>query len=119
MIAGEIKDNAQGYSQITGENYPELAQAQIIQGLKADVKDIKQLNKIASIMLIKVKVISGAGEDRLIKKDKDSFEIWVKEKPIQGQANRAVTRKLVQYFNKEVRLIKGGKQSNKIFKVIE
>jgi len=68
-------------------------------------------------MLIKVKVIPGAGEEELIKKSDDSFEIWVKEKPIKGQANRAVIRILSAYFKKEVRLIKGGKETNKIFEI--
>lgn len=68
-------------------------------------------------MLIKVKAVPGAGEERIIQKDKDSFEIWVREKPIKGQTNRAITRVLSLYFKKEVRLVKGGKQRNKIFEI--
>jgi len=71
-------------------------------------------------MLIKVKVFPQAGKEEIFKKSEDSFEIWVKEKPIQGQANRAVISVLVKYLNidrTEIRLIKGGKTRNKIFEI--
>ena len=73
-------------------------------------------------MLIKVKVFPGAGKQEIIKKSEDSFEIWVKEKPIQGQANRAVISALSGYLKtpqKNIRLIKGFKQRNKIFEINE
>jgi len=71
-------------------------------------------------MLIKVKVFPSAGKQEIIKKSEDSFEIWVKEKPIQGQANRAVISALVGYLKipqENIRLIKGFKQRNKIFQI--
>lgn len=71
-------------------------------------------------MLLKVKVYPGSNEQLVIEKDKDSFEVWVKAKPVQGQANQAARRALADYLRKElndVRLIKGFRQSNKIFEV--
>jgi len=71
-------------------------------------------------MLIKVKVYPSAGQAEIFKKSEDSFEIWVKEKPIQGQANRAVISALVKYLNinrEDIKLIKGGKTRNKIFEI--
>ena len=71
-------------------------------------------------MLIKVKVYPGAGKEEFIKKSEDNFEIWVKEKPIKGQANRAVINSLIKYLNIErrnIRLIKGGKSRNKVFEI--
>jgi len=71
-------------------------------------------------MLIKVKVFPSAGKQEIIKKNEDSFEIWVKEKPIQGQANRAVISALAGYLKipqENIRLIKGFKQRNKIFQI--
>lgn len=71
-------------------------------------------------MLIKVKVFPQAGQEQIVKKAEDSFEIWVKEKPIQGQANRAVISALADYFKiqrENIKLIKGFKQRNKIFEV--
>jgi len=71
-------------------------------------------------MLIKVKVTPQAGKEEIIKKSEDSFEIWVKEKPVQGQANRAVISVLAKYLNinrEKIRLIKGFKQRNKVFEI--
>jgi len=71
-------------------------------------------------MIIKVKVFPSAGKKEIIKKTEDSFEIWVKEKPIKGQANRAVISALAEYLNiprENVKLIKGFQQRNKVFNV--
>jgi len=70
-------------------------------------------------MLIKVKVSPHSKEEKIIKKAEDSFEILVKEKPIKGQANKAVINILSDYFNKtkKVKLIKGFKERNKIFSI--
>ena len=71
-------------------------------------------------MIIKVKVFPSAGKREIIKKTEDSFEIWVKEKPIKGQANRAVINALAEHFNipqENVKLIKGFQQRNKVFNV--
>ena len=71
-------------------------------------------------MLIKVKVRADENVNEIIKKDKDSFEVKVKEPPIQGQANRAVARILAKYFGleiNEIKLIRGWRQSNKIFEI--
>ena len=71
-------------------------------------------------MLIKVKAYPSAGKQEIIKKENDSFEIWVKEKPIQGQANRAIITILTDYFKiprENIKLIKGFKQRNKVFEI--
>ena len=71
-------------------------------------------------MLIKVKVFSHSKKQGIIKKSEDSFEIKVKEKPVKGLANKAVINVLSSYFKipeSKVRLIKGFKQRNKIFKI--
>ena len=71
-------------------------------------------------MLIKVKVYPSAGKEEVIYKAEDSFDIWVKEKPIQGQANRAVLSALAEYLEinqNKIKLVKGFKQRNKIFEI--
>ena len=73
-------------------------------------------------MLIKIKVFPSSKKEEIIKKSKNSFEIKVKEKPIKGLANKEVIRLLVSYFKipkSKVRLIKGFRQRNKIFKIAE
>jgi len=71
-------------------------------------------------MLVRVKVFPNS-KKQLVKRKGDNFEIWVKEKPIKGQANQAVIYALVDYFGcprSDVRLIKGFRQKNKIFEIL-
>jgi len=71
-------------------------------------------------MLIKVKVFPSAGKKEIIKKAENSFEIWIKEKPIKGMANRAVANALAEYFGvsrDDVKMISGFQRRNKVFKV--
>ena len=71
-------------------------------------------------MLIKVKAYPSAGKEEIIKKSEDSFEIWVKENPVQGQANRAIISALAKYLNidrEKIRIIKGGKRRSKVIEV--
>lgn len=71
--------------------------------------------------LIKVKVFPASKKEQVIKKLDDSFEIRVKEKPKNGEANRAVLSALAAYFNipvSRLKLIKGYKQRNKIFEIV-
>ena len=73
-------------------------------------------------MLIKVKVFPSSKKEEIIKKSEDSFEVKVKEKPERGLANREVIRIISAYFKipkSKVRLIKGFKERNKIFKIIK
>jgi len=72
-------------------------------------------------MLIKVKVFPSSKKEYVIKKKADSFEIKVKEKPIKGEANKAVINVLSSFFNipkDKVKLIKGFRKRNKIFEII-
>ncbi len=71
-------------------------------------------------MLIKVKVFPCSKENEIFKKSEDSFEIYVKEKPVMGMANRAVVRSLSSFLKipeERVRLIKGFRERNKIFEI--
>jgi len=71
-------------------------------------------------MLIKVKVFPKSKRQGITKKAEDAFEIKIKEKPEMGLANKAVFEILADYFNvpqKSIKLVKGAKQRNKIFKV--
>ncbi|MEF8847037.1 MAG: DUF167 domain-containing protein [Candidatus Paceibacterota bacterium] len=71
-------------------------------------------------MLIKVKVKPDADEISVSKKEEDEFRVKVKAEPKRGKANKAVTRVLANYFGLDkgqIRLVKGGKQRNKVFKI--
>ncbi len=72
-------------------------------------------------MLIKVKAFPNSKREKIIKKSDNSFEVWVKEKPIKGQANKAIASALFLYFNiprEKIRLIKGFREKNKIFEIL-
>ncbi len=72
-------------------------------------------------MLIKVKVFPDSKQEKIIKKTEDSFEVRIKQKPIQGQANQAVINVLSLYFNipkNIVKFVKGYRQKNNVFKKI-
>jgi len=70
-------------------------------------------------MLIRVRVFPNSKKE-LVQRKENNFEIWVKEKPIKGQANQAVIDALANYFKcprQNIKLIKGFKQRNKIFEI--
>ncbi len=71
-------------------------------------------------MLIKVKANVLSKEDKVIKKSEDSFEVFVKVDTQRNMANKKIIELLAEYFNlpqHRVRMIKGFKESNKIFNI--
>lgn len=71
-------------------------------------------------MLIKVKVLPSSKKEEVIKKSKDSFYVKVREKPLEGRANKAVIKVIALHFKVpegKIRLVKGAKQRNKIFEI--
>ena len=71
-------------------------------------------------MLIKVKVFTKASKQAIIEKDKNLFQIKVKEEAKAGKANKAVIKLLASHFHLskfDVKLIKGGHSRNKVFKI--
>jgi hypothetical protein len=73
-------------------------------------------------MLIKIKVKPSAKKEQILKKSPDSFEISVREKPIEGLANERVREILAGFLGvpqSRIRLKKGGRKRNKIFEILE
>ncbi len=73
-------------------------------------------------MLIKVKVSTNSKKEEVIRKSLDSFQVKVRAKPMQGQANIAVTKALASFLKipqNKIRLIRGSKTSNKLFEIYE
>ena len=73
-------------------------------------------------MIIKVKVFVNSKKSEIIEKSENNFEIKVKEKPQNNLANERVKVLLASYFKiseNSVKLLKGRKQKNKIFKIKE
>ncbi len=73
-------------------------------------------------MFVKVKVFPAAKENKIVRKSNNCFEVKVKEKPIQGRANKAVISIIADYLGVDkhrVKLVKGSKIKNKIFEIVD
>lgn len=71
-------------------------------------------------MYIKVKVHADEKKEQIIKKNPDTFEIWVKAPASQGRANIAVINLLAKTFGIEAKLfklVKGATSPSKIFEI--
>jgi uncharacterized protein YggU (UPF0235/DUF167 family) len=73
-------------------------------------------------MLFKVKVSPCAKKEEITKIADDALKVSVREKPENGMANARVKELLALYFAVpagKVRLIKGARESHKIFEILE
>ncbi len=71
-------------------------------------------------MLFKVKVFSDSDRSKVVMRKNDELEVYVREKARDNEANKAVCRVLSSYFKipkRGIRIIKGGKERNKIIKI--
>ncbi|MDD4409279.1 MAG: DUF167 domain-containing protein [Candidatus Pacebacteria bacterium] len=71
-------------------------------------------------MFIKVKVFPSSKKEVILAKKEDSFEIKVREDPVDGRATERVIEILAEYFSidkKRIRIIKGAKERSKIFEL--
>lgn len=72
-------------------------------------------------MKIFVKAKVGAKEEKMKALSQTHFEIWVKEKPIKGRANKAIVEILADHFSispSRVTLAGGISSKTKVFDVI-
>jgi len=72
------------------------------------------------VMKIFVKARPRAKEEKVEKIDESNFVVSVKEPPVQGRANTAISRVLAEYFkvsNFQVRLIFGFSSKQKVFEI--
>jgi len=68
-------------------------------------------------MKLKIKVHSNSSQEKIIKINEKSYEIWIKEKPIGGRANFRIEKllkrelgfrgKIVSGFTSKIKLVKG------------
>jgi len=71
-------------------------------------------------MYIKVKVQAGAKKEKVEKKNKDTYNISVKEKAERNMANTRVCEIMAQTFNisvKNIRIISGHQSPSKILSI--
>ena len=73
-------------------------------------------------MLIKVKAFPCAKEEKIIKKNENSFDVFVCEEAERNMANKRIIEIIATYFNipqHKAKMIKGFKESSKIFDIKE
>lgn len=69
-------------------------------------------------MLFKVLVKTNSKENKIELKDGIYF-VSIKEKPIEGKANRAIIKLFKKELNKNIRIVKGLKSSEKMIELID
>ena len=82
--------------------------------MKRPIVVYETLNKIK----IKVKLHPNSSQEKIEKKSKEKYEVWLKEKPIDNKANETLVKVLKKYFGKEVRIKSGLTSRNKIVEVV-
>ena len=70
-------------------------------------------------MKLKIKLHPGNSREKIEKISDDSYEVWIKEKPINGKANYYLEKFLKKHFEKNVKIIKGLKSKNKVVEIEE
>ena len=71
---------------------------------------------------MKIKVHPNSKKNRVLRKAEDSFEVFVRAKPVEGKANDALLDLLSEYLKiprSKVRLVRGAMSHNKIVERIE
>lgn len=64
----------------------------------------------------KIKLHPGSSQEKIIEFD-DYYEVWIKEKPIEGKANKYLEKLLKKYFGKKVKIVSGLNSRNKIIEL--
>lgn len=73
-------------------------------------------------MYIKIKTHPNSKENKVTRKSADSFEIYVRAKPFDGEANEAVLDLLAAFLSvprSKMRLVKGARSRNKIVELLK
>jgi len=70
-------------------------------------------------MKIEIKLHPNSSQEKVIKTSEKEYEVWIKEKPLEGKANEELTKILKKYFKKPVKIIRGLKSRKKIVEVTD
>jgi uncharacterized protein (TIGR00251 family) len=68
-------------------------------------------------MKIKVKIHPASSKEKIKQKDKENYEIWIKEKAEDNKANIALVKMLKKHFKSEIKIKSGFSSRNKIIDV--
>ena len=67
-------------------------------------------------MKFSLRVHANSSQER-IEKTSDGFEIWIKEKPINGKANTAIIKLFKKKLQKTIKIVSGLTSNNKIIEI--
>lgn len=70
-------------------------------------------------MKFKIKVHPNSSQEKIVKKSDSEFEVWIKEKPIDGKANVYIEKFLKKELKKEVKIIAGFNSKIKIINIFD
>ena len=62
---------------------------------------------------------SNSSQEKVSSLGENNFEVWIKEKPIEGKANEYLEKFLKKYFGKKVKLVSGMTSKIKTFEVAD
>jgi len=68
-------------------------------------------------MKIKVKLHPSSSQEKIERISKDTYEVWLKEKPVDNKANVKLLKILKKHFKRKVKIIKGLKSKNKVIEI--
>jgi len=69
-------------------------------------------------MKIFVKLHPNSSQEKIIEIEKNKkYEVWIKEKPIDGKANEELIKMLKKYLKKDIKMTSGFSSRNKILEV--
>jgi uncharacterized protein (TIGR00251 family) len=69
-------------------------------------------------MKIQIKLHPNSSQEKIEKINEEEYEVWIKEKPIEGKANIYLEKYLKKHFGKQTKVIKGLKSRDKIVEII-
>lgn len=70
-------------------------------------------------MKIKIKLHPNSSQEKIKELEKNKeYEVWIKEKPIDGKANEELVKVLKKYFKKNVEIISGFTSRKKIVEFV-
>lgn len=59
-------------------------------------------------MRVLIKIHPNSSQEKIIEiQENESYEVWIKEKPIEGKANKELIKVLKKHFRKSVKIISG------------
>ena len=73
-------------------------------------------------MKITVRVVPNAKENRIVKESEEKLRVYIREKPREGRANKALIELLSEFFGAEksrIRIVKGLKSREKVVEIAD